>query len=82
MDDPANDQYQLDYLLGRANSCLKSVDVILKTLNKNYPVEGCRWVVWENQVDCVSLGDLKWEPFEEPNDLGYTEQEYEFYLRR
>ena len=61
-------QSQLDYLLKRANSCLKSLDVILKTLNKTYPVEGCRWVAWEDQVDCVSLGDLEWEEFEEPND--------------
>lgn len=64
----AHDQSQLDYLLGRANSCLKSVDTILQTLNKDFPVEGCRWAVWENQVDYVSLGDLEWEEFEEPND--------------
>lgn len=62
-------QVKLDYLLGRANSCLKSVDAILQTLNRDFPVEGFRWVVWENQVDCVNLGDLGWEEFEEPNDL-------------
>ena len=82
MDNPANDQTQLDYLLGRANSCLKSVDVILKTLNKDYPVEGCRWVIWENQVDCVSLGDLEWESFEEPNAPAYSEEKQELILRR
>lgn len=64
MEDSDN-QSQLDYLLNRANSCLKSVDTILQTLNKDFPIEGCRWVVWENQVDCVRLGDLEWEEFEE-----------------
>lgn len=67
MEDSDN-QSQLDYLLNRANLCLKSVETILNTLNKNFPCEGYRWVVWENQVDCVNLGDLKWEEFEEPNN--------------
>jgi len=65
---PSPEHSQLDYLLGRANSCLKSVDIILKTLNKDFPCEGCQWVVWEDHVDCVSLGDLEWGDFEEPND--------------
>jgi len=57
MTDP---QEQLDYLLGRAKNCLSSLQTILNTLNKDYPCEGCKWVVSEDKVDLVRLGDLEW----------------------
>lgn len=57
MTDP---QEQLDYLLGRAKNCLSSLQTVLNTLNKDYPCEGCKWVVCEDKVDLVRLGDLEW----------------------
>jgi len=83
-----HNQSELDYLLGRANFCLSSLETILHTLNKNFPVDGCKWAVWENQVDCVRFEDLEWDEFEEPNEPKcskgpfFDEQDQEFYLRQ
>lgn len=73
----------LSYLKSRASECYKGLVTVLDTLNRNYPKAGTRWEIDEDKMIArrVKIPSLEWEPFDEPNDPVYTEEEQKRVLR-
>ncbi len=75
---------ELTYLKTRASECFKGLNTVLSTLNRDYPKSGYHWGIDEDMgvARRFKVPTLEWEPFEEPNDPVYTEEEQELVLRR
>jgi len=74
----------LQYLKTRASECFRGLKNILETLNRDFAKPDSRWEMDEEKMIArlVKLPSFEWEPFEEPNDQRFDDEDQERVMRK